>query len=127
MEARPCPGAPGIELSIAAPRAQIHALAPLLRKAGIGARYLGWLSRPQLWRAFAEHDALVMPSTTLEAMGLVALEAQACGLPCKGTAGAGAGPACRGGRTAPRGAGRKGRNRLAGDARQVGESLRAPC
>ncbi|MEU3176587.1 glycosyltransferase, partial [Streptomyces sp. NPDC007000] len=28
-----------------------------------------------------EHDLLVMPSTTLEAMGLVALEAQACGLP----------------------------------------------
>ncbi|MEJ8650698.1 glycosyltransferase family 4 protein [Streptomyces sp. MS1.AVA.3] len=74
-------GAPGVELSIAAPRAQIHALAPLLRKAGIRARYLGWLRRPQLWRAFAEHDALVMPSTTLEAMGLVALEAQACGLP----------------------------------------------
>ncbi|MGI5262485.1 glycosyltransferase family 4 protein [Streptomyces angustmyceticus] len=74
-------GAPGIELSIAAPRPQIHAVAPLLRKAGIRARYLGWLRRPQLWRAFAEHDVLVMPSTTLEAMGLVALEAQACGLP----------------------------------------------
>lgn len=74
-------GAPGIELSIAAPRAQIRALALLLRKAGIRARYLGWLQRPQLWRAFAEHDALVMPSTTLEAMGLVALEAQACELP----------------------------------------------
>jgi len=44
-------------------------------------RYLGWLKRPQLWNTFADHDALVMPSTTLEAMGLVALEAQACGLP----------------------------------------------
>ncbi|WP_367433213.1 glycosyltransferase family 4 protein [Streptomyces celluloflavus] len=71
----------GVELSIAAPRAQFHALAPLLQRTGIRARYLGWLRRPQLWRAFAEHDALVMPSTTLEAMGLVALEAQACGLP----------------------------------------------
>ncbi|MFE0101320.1 glycosyltransferase family 4 protein [Streptomyces sp. NPDC059002] len=72
---------PGIELSIAAPRTQFHALAPLLQRTGVRARYLGWLRRPQLWKAFAEHDVLVMPSTTLEAMGLVALEAQACGLP----------------------------------------------
>ncbi|MFG3198012.1 glycosyltransferase family 4 protein [Streptomyces sp. NPDC048208] len=72
---------PSVELSIAAPRAQFHALAPLLQRAGVRARYLGWLRRPQLWRAFTEHDVLVMPSTTLEAMGLVALEAQACGLP----------------------------------------------
>ncbi|WP_411146355.1 glycosyltransferase family 4 protein [Streptomyces sp. x-80] len=71
----------GVELSIAAPRAQFQALAPLLKRAGLRARYLGWLRRPQLWQAFTEHDALVMPSTTLEAMGLVALEAQACGLP----------------------------------------------
>ncbi|CAM5632808.1 hypothetical protein GCM10010329_22620 [Streptomyces spiroverticillatus] len=71
----------GVELSIAAPRAQFQALAPLLQRTGVRARYLGWLRRPQLWKAFAEHDALVMPSTTLEAMGLVALEAQACGLP----------------------------------------------
>ena len=71
----------GVELSIAAPRQQFLALAPLLHKAQVKARYLGWLRRPQLWKAFTEHDALVMPSTTLEAMGLVALEAQACGLP----------------------------------------------
>jgi glycosyltransferase involved in cell wall biosynthesis len=71
----------GIELSIAAPRHEFHALAPLLKRCGVHARYLGWLRRPQLWKAFAEHDALVMPSTTLEAMGLVALEAQATGLP----------------------------------------------
>lgn len=42
--------------------------------------WVQWLRRPQLWRAFGDH-VLVMPSTTLEAMGLVALEAQACGLP----------------------------------------------
>jgi glycosyltransferase involved in cell wall biosynthesis len=70
-----------VELSIAAPRTQFHALAPLLQRAGVLARYLGWLRRPQLWKAFTEHDIFVMPSTTLEAMGLVALEAQACGLP----------------------------------------------
>ncbi|MFF9241015.1 glycosyltransferase family 4 protein [Streptomyces sp. NPDC014801] len=72
---------PGVDLSVAAPRAQFHALAPLLQRAGVRVRYLGWLRRPQLWKAFTEHDVLVMPSTTLEAMGLVALEAQACGLP----------------------------------------------
>lgn len=44
-------------------------------------RYLGWLSRPDLWAAFAEHDLLVIPSAKLEAFGLVAVEAQACGLP----------------------------------------------
>ncbi|KIX79828.1 glycosyltransferase, partial [Streptomyces sp. MBRL 601] len=71
----------GVELSIAAPSTQFRALAPQLQRAGVGARYIGWLRRPQLWKAFTEHDALVMPSTTLEAMGLVALEAQACGLP----------------------------------------------
>ncbi|MGM9467120.1 glycosyltransferase family 4 protein [Streptomyces murinus] len=71
----------GVELSIAAPRHQFHALTPLLRRLNVHVRYLGWLSRPQLWKAFADHDVLAMPSTTLEAMGLVALEAQACGLP----------------------------------------------
>ncbi|MBB1256527.1 glycosyltransferase family 4 protein, partial [Streptomyces sp. OF3] len=71
----------GVELSVAAPRTQFHALAPLLQRAGVRARYLGWLRRPQLWKAFTEHDVLVIPSTTMEAMGLVALEAQACGLP----------------------------------------------
>lgn len=52
---------------------QFHALAPLLQRAGVRVRYLGWLRRPQLWKAFTEHDVLIMPSTTLEAMGLVAL------------------------------------------------------
>jgi glycosyltransferase involved in cell wall biosynthesis len=71
----------GVELSVAAPRAQFQSLTPLMRQLGIHVRYLGWLRRPQLWKTFADHDALVMPSTTLEAMGLVGLEAQACGLP----------------------------------------------
>ncbi|NEA60176.1 glycosyltransferase family 4 protein [Streptomyces sp. SID13666] len=74
-------GTAGAELSIAAPAHEFSALAPLLRAAAVPARYLGWLDRRELWRAFADHDALVMPSTILEAMGLVALEAQACGLP----------------------------------------------
>jgi CubicO group peptidase (beta-lactamase class C family) len=70
-----------IHLSIAAPEGEFDHLAPALDRSGISFTYLGWLSRPQLWDIFADHDALVMPSTTLEAMGLVALEAQACGLP----------------------------------------------
>ncbi|MGW7368427.1 glycosyltransferase family 4 protein [Streptomyces sp. NPDC054841] len=75
------PLARAVELSIAAPQAQFRTLAPFLRRMGVRVRYLGWLGRPQLWKAFADHDVLAMPSTTLEAMGLVALEAQACGLP----------------------------------------------
>lgn len=71
----------GVELSIAAPQDQLHTLTRAVRQSGVKIRYLGWLRRPQLWRTFTEHDLLVMPSTTLEAMGLVALEAQACGLP----------------------------------------------
>ncbi|MFG3117899.1 glycosyltransferase family 4 protein [Streptomyces sp. NPDC048197] len=78
---RALPLTSAVELSIAAPPAQFRTLVPLLRHLGVRARYLGWLRRPQLWKAFADHDLLVMPSTTLEAMGLVALEAQACGLP----------------------------------------------
>ena len=80
---RPTPSprtATNYTLSIAAPPHQFHALSPDLRRAGLDVRYLGWLPRTELWKAFADHDALLMPSTTLEAMGLVALEAQACGL-----------------------------------------------
>ncbi len=55
--------------SLAAPRAQFHALAPLLQRSGVKARYLGRLRRPQLWRTFTEHDLLVMPSTTMENLG----------------------------------------------------------
>jgi glycosyltransferase involved in cell wall biosynthesis len=46
-----------------------------------GVTYLGWLPRKHMWKAFADHDLLIVPSTTLEAFGLVAIEAQACGLP----------------------------------------------
>ncbi|WP_327688164.1 glycosyltransferase family 4 protein [Streptomyces tubercidicus] len=72
---------PGVELSIAAPQDQFRTLTRAVRQSRVKIRYLGWLRRPQLWRTLTDHDLLVMPSTTLEAMGLVALEAQACGLP----------------------------------------------
>ncbi|MEU6214043.1 glycosyltransferase family 4 protein [Streptomyces sp. NPDC047023] len=72
---------PSVELSIAAPRPQFQDLAPVIRQHGVHVRYLGWFRRRQLWKVFADHDVLAVPSTTLEAMGLVALEAQACGLP----------------------------------------------
>lgn len=74
-------GVHGIHLSIAAPEGEFDALVPALDRSGVPFSYLGWLDRPRLWEIFADHDVLLMPSTTLEAMGLVALEAQACGLP----------------------------------------------
>lgn len=69
----------GVELSVAAPPAEYAALAARANLSRV--RYLGWLSRPSLWQSFADHDLLVVPSTRLEAFGLVAVEAQACGLP----------------------------------------------
>ncbi|WP_371679603.1 glycosyltransferase family 4 protein [Streptomyces sp. NBC_01276] len=72
-------GTPGVRLSMAAPTAEFRRLSRVLDLSA--ARYLGWLSRPDLWAAFAEHDLLVIPSARLEAFGLTAVEAQACGLP----------------------------------------------
>jgi glycosyltransferase involved in cell wall biosynthesis len=68
-----------VRLSVAAPAAEYRALAARADLTGVD--YLGWLRRPQLWSAFADQDVLVVPSTRLEAFGLVAVEAQACGLP----------------------------------------------
>ncbi|MEU9886963.1 glycosyltransferase [Sphaerisporangium sp. NPDC051011] len=70
-----------VHLSVAAPLSEYAAGAADLVRAGCHLTYLGWLPRPKLWQAFADHDLLLMPSTTLEAFGLVAIEAQACGLP----------------------------------------------
>jgi glycosyltransferase involved in cell wall biosynthesis len=72
-------GLDGIELSVAAPPAEFAALADRSDLSGV--RYCGWLSRDRLWSEFAEHDVLMVPSRKLEAFGLVAVEAQACGLP----------------------------------------------
>jgi glycosyltransferase involved in cell wall biosynthesis len=79
--AHACASTPGATLSIAAPTDQYAALARRLQELRCPHRYLGWLDRRHLWQCFAQHDALAVPSTTLEAFGLVALEAQACGLP----------------------------------------------
>jgi glycosyltransferase involved in cell wall biosynthesis len=83
-----CTALGDVRLSIAAPADQRgtiqHALARRLSapgRGGLSVRWLGWLPRPRLWAAFADHDLLVVPSTTLEAFGRVAVEAQACGLP----------------------------------------------
>ncbi|SDZ00812.1 Glycosyltransferase involved in cell wall bisynthesis [Amycolatopsis xylanica] len=70
-------GLPGVTLCVAAPEHEFAALTVDTTEV----EYLGWLDRPALWAAFARHDLLVVPSTTLEAFGLVAVEAQACGLP----------------------------------------------
>lgn len=69
----------GVETAVAAPEAQYRAMGERVDLTGV--RYLGWLTRPRLWRAFSRHDLLVVPSTRFEAFGLVAVEAQACGLP----------------------------------------------
>ncbi|WP_204358928.1 glycosyltransferase family 4 protein [Streptosporangium sp. 'caverna'] len=69
----------GIELGVAAPAAEYAMFAEQADLSRV--RYLGWLSREQLWREFARHDVLMVPSPKLEAFGLVAVEAQACGLP----------------------------------------------
>ncbi|MEU5869704.1 glycosyltransferase family 4 protein [Nonomuraea sp. NPDC047529] len=76
-----CADISDMTLSIAAPVHEYARFAEQLRRTGCDHRYLGWLDRPQLWAAFSDHDALAVPSTTLEAFGLVAVEAQACGLP----------------------------------------------
>jgi glycosyltransferase involved in cell wall biosynthesis len=70
---------PGVRVSLAAPLAEYQRLTARADLSHV--RYLGWLSRPDLWRCFAGHDVLVVPSNRLEAFGLVAVEAQACGLP----------------------------------------------
>lgn len=74
-----CANLPGVRLSIAAPADQYAALGAVVDLSPV--RWLGWLPRTRLWEAFAAHDLLVVPSTVLEAFGLVAVEAQACGLP----------------------------------------------
>ncbi|MEQ4720943.1 glycosyltransferase family 4 protein [Nonomuraea sp. B19D2] len=68
-------------LAIAAPADEYARFSERLREIGCEHHYLGWLDRPKLWNSFREYDALAVPSTTLEAFGLVTVEAQACGLP----------------------------------------------
>lgn len=70
---------PGVELAVAAPPAEYSRMARAADLSDI--HYLGWRSRSELWREFGRHDLLIVPSLVLEAFGLVAVEAQACGLP----------------------------------------------
>jgi glycosyltransferase involved in cell wall biosynthesis len=72
-------GLSDVTLCVAAPEHEFAALSSTVDTSAVD--YLGWFDRAELWHAFARHDLLVVPSTTLEAFGLVAVEAQACGLP----------------------------------------------
>jgi glycosyltransferase involved in cell wall biosynthesis len=76
-----CQRVPGIRLSIAAPRQEYATLSTRMDLQNARVTYLGWLPRQDMWSAFGDHDLLIVPSTTLEAFGLIAVEAQACGLP----------------------------------------------
>jgi glycosyltransferase involved in cell wall biosynthesis len=68
-----------VQLSVASPVEEYRRWAGRTELSSV--RYLGWLTRPELWREFTRHDLLVVPSLALEAFALVAVEAQACGLP----------------------------------------------
>jgi glycosyltransferase involved in cell wall biosynthesis len=72
-------GLDGVRLAVAAPPDEYARLADGHDLTAVD--YLGWLTRPALWREFGRHDLLIVPSLRLEAFGLVAIEAQACGLP----------------------------------------------
>jgi hypothetical protein len=74
-------GEKGADGLAAAPHHEYAALNARMDLPTAQVQYLGWLPRPRLWETFADHDLLVVPSTILEAFGLVAIEAQACGLP----------------------------------------------
>jgi glycosyltransferase involved in cell wall biosynthesis len=69
----------GLSLIVAAPANEYAVLCDTLDTSRV--HYLGWLTRSELWQELPEHDLLVVPSARLEAFGLVALEAQACGVP----------------------------------------------
>ena len=73
-----CERVPGIRLSIAAPRQEYATLSTRMDLQNARVTYLGWLPRQDMWSAFGDHDLLIVPSTTLEAFGLIAVEAQAC-------------------------------------------------
>ncbi|MFJ6199263.1 glycosyltransferase family 4 protein [Micromonospora sp. NPDC092111] len=72
-------GLDGVQLSVAAPPGEYARLAGSHDLGRVD--YLGWKTRPALWREFRRHDLLIVPSLRLEAFGLAAIEAQACGLP----------------------------------------------
>ncbi|MGH3773900.1 MAG: glycosyltransferase [Pseudonocardiaceae bacterium] len=58
-----CAEVPGVHLSIAAPHYEYAALSDRVNRPTARVEYLGWLPRPRLWEAFADHDLLVVPST----------------------------------------------------------------
>lgn len=69
---------PNVRLSATGTRGEID---NLLGATARDVRSLGWQGRRELWALFNQFDALVVPSRSVEAFSLVAVEAQARGLP----------------------------------------------
>jgi glycosyltransferase involved in cell wall biosynthesis len=69
-----------VTLSVAGIVTDAEYAAGLRARSGDRVRWLGELSREELFGAFAEHDVLVYPSREPESFGLGILEAQAAGL-----------------------------------------------
>ncbi len=61
----------------------VPAYRQLARQLGLGGRthFVGWIPNDQLGPYYAAADVLVVPSVRVEAFGLVAIEALACGTP----------------------------------------------
>ncbi|MGY1897945.1 glycosyltransferase family 4 protein [Nocardia gipuzkoensis] len=78
-----CHTAHGHRLTIIGDGSSLPGLHQAVVRWGLEARvrFEPFLPRPQLWRRFAEFDALLFTTRGLEAFGLVAIEAQAHGLP----------------------------------------------
>lgn len=76
-----CSGIEDLHVAVVGPEADYTRLCEQLSADGTTVEYRGWLDRESLWTTFDSFDALAVPSTTLEAFCLTAIEAQARGLP----------------------------------------------
>jgi glycosyltransferase involved in cell wall biosynthesis len=78
---RAAAGIPGLQVSVIGlgpMRAELQSFAAQLNASNV--QFRGWVPDDELWRAYSEHDVIVLPSTsTAEAFGLVLVEGMAAG------------------------------------------------